>query len=81
MKNKYNKFIIEFFEYLKKQPKYIRTGQALMNFLFEFDHFYYYKITTQEVDNYDCFYRDDLIFKTLEYLQKEWEKNDKINIF
>ena len=68
---KYDRFIIEFFEYLRKQPIYIRTGQAFMSFLFEFDPYNYNKITVSEEYNVDCFYRNDLIYKNRHLPRKE----------
>jgi len=74
--NKYDKFTIEFYKYLRLQAQYLRIGQALMNFLFIFDKEEYEKITSAhyyDKTNVDCYYLDNLIPNTLEHLQKVWK--------
>lgn len=50
---------------------YLRKGQCLMNYLAVSHYDLYKEITNTE---YDCFHRDDLIPKTLEYLKKNWRE-------
>jgi hypothetical protein len=50
--------------------KYLRKGQALMNYLHEVWREEYLRLTNTSLD---CFYRDDLIPKTIEHLQQIWK--------
>lgn len=47
-------------------PKYIRGGQALMNKLYSLSPKAYFSVI--ESDN-DCFYCDDKVARTLEFLE------------
>ena len=47
-----------------------RKGQSLMNYLWTVWPEEYRRITATDVD---CFYRDDLIPKTIEHLQQIWK--------
>jgi hypothetical protein len=74
--SKYNKFILEFLNYLRKQPEFIRTGQALINFLSMFDNEEYGRISSvhyYDKTDIDCFYVDSLIPNTLKHLQEVWK--------
>lgn len=64
----------EFIDYFYKRVyphkgKYIRTGQALMNWLAKVWFEKYRYITGTSVD---CFYKDSVIPHTLKYLDSEW---------
>jgi len=56
-------------EVLPYNHPYIRKGQSLMNFLAEKWLEEYKRITATD---YDCFYNDVLINKTLKHLEKVW---------
>ena len=74
--SKYNRFIFGFFNYLRTQSEYIRTGQSLMIYLSDFDIEEYKKVSSihyYNEDNIDCFYLDSIIPNTLEHLQKVWK--------
>jgi hypothetical protein len=47
----------------------LRYGQTVMNVLAKYDSEKYKKITGTE---YDCFYDDGIVSKTLDKLKKEW---------
>ena len=50
--------------------KYLRKGQALMNYLYEVWREEYLRLTNTSLD---CFYRDDIIPKTIDHLQQIWK--------
>ena len=50
--------------------KYLRNGQAIMIYLSQTNFDLYEKITATE---FDCFYVDKQIPKTLEFLKQNWK--------
>ncbi len=69
----YTRFIGEI---LHEKPSFIRSGQALMNFLREIWPSEYQRIVNGEYigDSIDCFYNDTYISKTFKHLQSVWHK-------
>jgi hypothetical protein len=65
-----------FGEIIPNKPSFVRSGQALMNFLQEIWPEEYDRITQGEYeeDNLDCFYSDVNVSHTLFHLQKVWKK-------
>lgn len=80
-KDKPNVSLEEFLETYYKvvlpgKNKYIREGQALMNYLHSVWPEEYRRISSihfYDRTDIDCFYRDDLIPKTIEHLSSVWK--------
>ena len=74
--DKYQQFEQKFFnEILPNKPDYIRKGQALMNFLAEFDNEEYKRLSSAHYydrTDIDCFYKDSLVPNTLDHLKSIW---------
>lgn len=52
------------------ENKHIRKGQSLFNYL----HFVNPDLANEiRATEYDCFYNDDLVPKTLKYLKENWK--------
>jgi len=51
------------------KDRHLRNGQAIMIYLAQINFSLYDKITATE---YDCFYVDKQIEKTLKYLKQNW---------
>lgn len=73
-----NKASITYDEFLKNvntnilyKPTYMRKGQALMNYLYIVWPDGYEKVTGERT--IDCFYNDNLIHNTLNFLKKNWQ--------
>lgn len=56
-------------EIIPNRDENIRSGQALMNYLSTINWDEYLKITSTE---FDCYYNDRLVPKTLKYLKNVW---------
>lgn len=69
---RYSQFLKEWTLRTKQQP-FERKGQALMNVLRTFDESAYDIITVEEKDK-DCFYRENIIPTTLEFLFHRWNR-------
>lgn len=57
------------------KPKYIRKGQALMNYLADVWFEEYKRISSvhfYDQTDIDCFHRDNLIDNTLAHLKRQW---------
>ena len=66
-------------EILHEKPTYIRSGQALMNFLHQIWPEEYQRIIqgTYIGESVDCFYNDNFISVTINHLEKIWHKRDE----
>ena len=68
----YNEFIQSFYaKYLPNQPRYIRVGQALFNYLVE-----HKPKLAEDVSghgDWDCFYNDNNIGHLIIFLQDHWD--------
>lgn len=54
--------------YLANMPN-LRYGQTLMHLLFDYNRAEYNKIHGTDLD---CFYRDDIVRKTIKYLKEKY---------
>lgn len=69
--NAYNNIILH-----EDNLKYIRKGQALMNYLAEVWYDEYKRISSlnyYDNDDIDCYYNDELINNTLNHLKNVWK--------
>lgn len=63
-------------EILPNKPKFIRVGQALMNFLGDVWLDEYKRISSvhyYDETDIDCFYNDNLFYNTLAHLETVWK--------
>ena len=71
----FQKFKNKFYEEILPNKDFsLRNGQALMNFLGDIWFEQYKRMTAKFADNVDCFYNDNLIPNSLNYLEKNWHK-------
>ena len=71
----FEKFNYNWEDNFLNEPKYIRRGQSLMNYLFKVWKPEYDRITSGYYfpeENIDCFYINSFIPNTLKHLEKVW---------
>jgi hypothetical protein len=60
-------------EILPNKPKFIRDGQALMNYLAQINIEEYKRLASVHYYNIDCYYNDSLIPNTWKHLEENWK--------
>lgn len=74
----YEEFLANWYsKVLPNKPEYIRTGQALMNYLYEVHPEEYKRISSvhyYDRTDIDCFYKDELVENTLQHLKTVWNE-------
>lgn len=66
----FSEFEHDILHIISTKDRHLRNGQAIMIYLARINFELYEKITATE---FDCFYVDKIIPKTLEFLKQNWK--------
>lgn len=71
----YNEFLLRYLKAIRNPIPCLRNGQILINLLNEYNTDLHGKMldVTKSLITIDCFYTDNLIPNTLEWLKENWE--------